>query len=160
IESEMLELQPLIAIANHRAFQPKSLSRRSELAGCRRFVTALSGLRPVRKCMSRVFRTIWSDENPVQAARRNPTAYRGDAWMFSNAVGAKDLTGTGPMTAEQRTIKETIGACIGVVIAAVAALPASAALVEENVEIPVEVTDIRGEVVRHSIRVTVIRDDA
>lgn len=47
-----------------------------------------------------------------------------------------------------------------IVTASATALPLAAEVVEANVEIPVEVTDARGQAVRQQIQVIIVRDDA
>ena len=41
-----------------------------------------------------------------------------------------------------------------------ASIAANAKIVQELIELPIEVTDTRGQVVRHDLKVTIVRDDA
>jgi dienelactone hydrolase len=63
---------------------------------------------------------------------------------------------------EWRWSRAMVRSCagIGVVLAIASASAVSAKVVQEAIELPVEVTDIQGEVVRHRIKVTIVRDDA
>src|SRR5690349_6769571 len=58
------------------------------------------------------------------------------------------------------SLRQRIGRILAALVACIAtAIPASARLVEESVDIPVEVSDPRGRSVRQSVRVVTYRDD-